>query len=170
MRRFYWIIGVCLLSACASPPKTTQPVASHYQQAHYHQSYQRPSYQRQQRVAPRRTLRRMRPISPQRRVKQRYIIIDLSEQRLYFYYGRRLVRSFTVSTSKYGAGNRAGSGRTPLGRHAIAHKIGYEAKPWTIFKKGLNTRRQANAHSGAAMTSRLLRLEGLQWGRNSGAG
>jgi L,D-transpeptidase YbiS len=45
-----------------------------------------------------------------------------------------LVRTWPVSTSKYGLGSEEGSNRTPLGIFAIAQKIGHGAESGTIFR------------------------------------
>jgi lipoprotein-anchoring transpeptidase ErfK/SrfK len=50
--------------------------------------------------------------------------IILTEQRLELLRGGRLGEEFVVSTSRYGPGERQGSGCTPRGRHVIRARIG----------------------------------------------
>ena len=80
--------------------------------------------------------------------------------------------SITISTSKYGAGNKAGSNKTPLGLHRIVSKIGRNACIGTIFKRRRNTGKivRFSNYSGDLITTRILRLEGLERGVNKGKG
>jgi lipoprotein-anchoring transpeptidase ErfK/SrfK len=104
------------------------------------------------------------------------VIVKISAQKLYLMHGRKMVREFAVSTSKYGIGSQAGSLKTPLGRHRIAKKIGAGAPIYTIFKERVNTGRRApidRTLKGAAqddVTTRVLWLEGLEPGVNRGRG
>jgi len=93
-----------------------------------------------------------------------HITIDISQQRLYLYDGSKLLRSYPVSTAKNGAGNQSGSEKTPLGRHVILQKIGAGAPKGTVFMGQRNTGRikQNLKNGGALMTSRLLRLRGVE--------
>jgi L,D-transpeptidase YbiS len=45
-----------------------------------------------------------------------------------------LLKTYVISTSKFGLGTESGSNRTPLGQFRIASKIGHEASAGTIFK------------------------------------
>jgi hypothetical protein len=85
---------------------------------------------------------------------------------------KRVIKSYHISTSKYGIGNKAGSNRTPLGLHTISSKIGRGAPINTIFKNRRSTGRRAriNAEEGDHITSRILRLRGLEPGKNQGPG
>ena len=100
--------------------------------------------------------------------------VSVSEQKMYLYQNGRKVRSYDVSTSKYGTGSRLGSLKTPLGRHRIARKIGAGAPVHTIFRNRVNLRRTAAVDrtlKGAPedlVTTRILWLEGLEKGRNKG--
>ena len=85
-----------------------------------------------------------------------------------------IVKQYPVSTSKYGVGNQEGSLRTPLGCHVISQKIGAGAAPLTIFRDRVNTGKFATVNmkvpfSGDDLiTTRVLRLGGLEPGRNQG--
>ena len=105
------------------------------------------------------------------------IEVDISEQRLHLFctYRDKLeeIKIYPVSTSKYGIGNRSGSGKTPLGKHFIKNKIGNGAAQKTIFKARRNTGRLAKIDApkaGDLVTTRIMWLKGLEPGINSGHG
>lgn len=84
----------------------------------------------------------------------------------------QVIRQYPVSTSKFGIGNRSGSNKTPLGLHRIVSKIGRNAPLGTIFKRRRNTSKIAKVGVGQGdlITTRILRLEGLEKGINKGKG
>jgi len=105
------------------------------------------------------------------------IRVDISEQQLYLYCsyadGKEEVKTYPVSTSKFGIGNKAGSDKTPLGQHIIKHKIGDGAPEGTIFKARKNTGKIAEMNApdaGDLVTTRIMWLSGLEPGKNSGSG
>lgn len=102
------------------------------------------------------------------------IVICISAQKLYLTRQSKILKEYVVSTSKYGVGNKEGSYKTPLGAHCIAHKIGRGARCCEIFKSGRRTGKIAKINSRDLMedviTSRILRLEGLEPGINRGKG
>ena len=103
-----------------------------------------------------------------------YIIVSISEQKLFLYKNDVLVKQYPVSTSKYGVGNTQGSNTTPLGRHVIISKIGRNAKVCEILRSRRRTHRIAGSQSTIAgkdyITTRILRLAGLEHGINKGKG
>ncbi|MDM8561518.1 L,D-transpeptidase [Candidatus Parabeggiatoa sp. HSG14] len=106
------------------------------------------------------------------------IVVDISEQMLYLYEGDKaetdkMVKSYPVSTSKYGIGNQSGSGKTPLGKHYIKNKFGDGAPKGTIFKARQNMGKIAEMNAkdvGDLVTTRIMWLKGLERGKNSGRG
>jgi lipoprotein-anchoring transpeptidase ErfK/SrfK len=62
------------------------------------------------------------------------IDISLKDQRLTLTRDSATVRSFPISSSRFGIGTEEGSMKTPLGNFRIAEKIGHGAEPGTIFK------------------------------------
>lgn len=106
------------------------------------------------------------------------IVVDISDQMLYLYEGNQAVadnrvKSYPVSTSKYGIGNRAGSNKTPLGRHYIKNKIGDGAPEGMIFKARQQMGQIAEMNAtdvGDLVTSRIMWLKGLEQGKNLGRG
>ena len=104
-----------------------------------------------------------------------YIVVDISEQILLVYNSENFIlKSYPISTSKYGIGNKANSNKTPIGKHIIANKIGYNAPIGTIFKARINTGKIATIYTDNTdkkedlITSRILWLRGLENGTNSG--
>jgi len=103
------------------------------------------------------------------------VSIDVSKQMMAVFDGGHCVRSFPVSTSKHGIGNRSGSNKTPLGQHRIVSKIGREAPCGTVFVKRRKTGKIVRINKSGNKSSqpdfiltRILRLEGLEQGLNKG--
>jgi hypothetical protein len=103
------------------------------------------------------------------------IVVIISEQKLFLIKDRQVIKLYSVSTSKYGIGNEYGSYKTPLGTHRIQDKIGDGAPIGTIFKSKINTGRIAEITTTTEdltdedyVTTRVLPLEGLEYGINRG--
>ena len=100
----------------------------------------------------------------------RIIIVNSTHQKLHLVENGEIIRSFDVSTSRYGIGNREGSNMTPPGIHRIEEKIGKGAPCGRIFESRNDTGR--NWHEGLVednlILTRILRLRGLEEGINSG--
>ncbi|MCK4255387.1 L,D-transpeptidase, partial [candidate division WOR-3 bacterium] len=79
--------------------------------------------------------------------EQYAIIINISKQSLYLIKNSKVVKSYPVSTSKYGIGNKEGSNKTPTGTHRIFEKNGKDAKIGTIFMAGKNTKTIAKIYN-----------------------
>ena len=62
------------------------------------------------------------------------IDISIKDQRLTLTRDGEKVRTFPISSSRFGIGTEEGSLKTPLGNFRIAEKIGHDAAPGTIFK------------------------------------
>jgi lipoprotein-anchoring transpeptidase ErfK/SrfK len=79
-----------------------------------------------------------------------------------------------VSTSRFGTGFEEGSEKTPLGTHRIAEKIGDGAPLGTVFVERKETGERAlpggSGNGEDPITTRILRLEGLETGVNRGEG
>ncbi|MDG5813585.1 L,D-transpeptidase [Chitinispirillales bacterium ANBcel5] len=84
--------------------------------------------------------------------------------------GRHLL--YPVSSSRFGIGNEEGSLKTPTGVHSIIQKIGAGSQPGTIFKSRKNTGMiwKPGMDEENMILSRILRLKGLEPGKNSGPG
>ena len=102
--------------------------------------------------------------------------VIISKQKLFLLEGNKIIKQYEVSTSKYGIGNKSESNKTPLGDHIVCSKIGKGAPIGAIFVKRRNTGRIANIRSrkgaslGDFITSRIIRLKGLENGVNCGEG
>ncbi len=73
-----------------------------------------------------------------------------------------------ASTSRYGIGQVMHSNRTPLGLHRIAEKYGAGWPVGTVFKQRCVAGFTWRGHTGAAITHRILWLDGLEPGFNRG--
>jgi hypothetical protein len=80
---------------------------------------------------------------------------------------RRTVR---ISTSRFGIGQKANSNCTPLGLHRIARKVGGGWPVGSVFKSREMIGYTWQGLTGAAITNRILWLEGLEPGFNRGDG
>jgi lipoprotein-anchoring transpeptidase ErfK/SrfK len=93
------------------------------------------------------------------------IVVSVPEQKLYYYdsSGHRAA-SYRVSTSKFGIGDRRSSYATPTGRLEVAAKIGFGAKPGTVFRHGRPTGEivRPNAPGRDPIVTRILALRGLE--------
>jgi len=92
------------------------------------------------------------------------MIISARDQRLLLISEDNPIKSYRVSTSKYGLGSRAGSKQTPLGRMAVARKIGGGARPGTVFKSRRPTGEilKPNAPGRDPIVSRIIWLRGRE--------
>ena len=74
------------------------------------------------------------------------------------------LKSYPVSTSKFGLGSKAGSNRTPLGSMYVYQKIGGGARSGTVFKSRKPTGEviRPNAPGRDPIVSRILWLEGKE--------
>lgn len=110
---------------------------------------------------------------PKKDIKQ-LIFVSIKHQKLYLIRHGHIVSSYTVSTSKYGVGNKMGSKKTPVGLHKIEKKIGKGVPLRGIIKGGVYTGEKADLEhypvpiDGDFITTRLLWLKGLDEGKNSG--
>ena len=98
------------------------------------------------------------------------IVVSVPEQRLALVQNGVRVAQFSVSTSKFGIGDRRGSYATPLGTMEVASKIGASAPLGTVFKSRVRTGEvlSPNAPGRDPIVTRILWLRGLE-ARNAGA-
>ena len=92
-----------------------------------------------------------------------HIHISVDTQTLRLFSGENLLRTYPVSTSKYGRGCEEGSFKTPTGRFQISEKIGDGHRQGEVFRS-----RQATGNIGDEtnendlIQTRILWLEGLE--------
>ncbi len=101
--------------------------------------------------------------------------MQIGEQKLYHFHEGRLVRTYTISTSLRPPSCIENSFGTPTGLHEVAEKIGAGAAEGMVFKSrapvGYLWRDAPVAESRKNLvTTRILRLRGLEPGRNAGPG
>ena len=103
-------------------------------------------------------------------------IVSIREQTLYVFADRECIGKYPVSTSRFGAGEKENSYKTPRGVHCVAEKIGADAGFAEIFEARKRTYTAAEIESGTTgalndcITSRILWLTGLEEGLNKGVG
>src|SRR6266404_6584772 len=88
--------------------------------------------------------------------------ISIGDQRLTLTSDGEKLRSYPISTSRFGIGTEEGSMKTPLGNFRIAEKIGDSAAPGTIFKARVALGPDDPLpETEDLITSRILWLDGM---------
>jgi L,D-transpeptidase YbiS len=111
-----------------------------------------------------RTTKSRRPFvaKPQRGRNKWHIRISIRDQLLTLCRGGDIMRSYPISSSRFGLGTEEGSMKTPLGRFKIVEKIGDNMPEGTIFRGrvalGLE---EPLPDTEDLITSRILWLDGL---------
>ena len=106
---------------------------------------------------------------------RRQVIVSIERQELALLIDGTLQRIFSISTSKNPPSCLADSYGTPLGLHALADKIG-DGEPLGMVLKGRMATGQLFSESPEdeqlrnLITTRIIRLRGLETGRNRGEG
>lgn len=97
------------------------------------------------------------------------MIVSVRDQKLLLVRDGKPVKSYKVSTSKFGIGDRPGSNCTPLGKMQIAKKIGGNAPAGSVFKSRRPTGEvlRPNAPGRDPIVSRILWLNGLEDGNRN---
>ncbi len=94
--------------------------------------------------------------------QQHSIQVSIAKQRLELKAGRKVIRRFPVSTSRFGIGTESGSKKTPLGRFRVSDKIGHGMPAGTIFKSRVPLKpNDPEPASEDFVMSRILWLDGL---------
>ncbi len=100
------------------------------------------------------------------------IEIDIPKQELKLLDGTKVVRKYSVSTAKRGAGEINGSLCTPRGRHIVRAKIGAGQPPGTVFVRRRPTGEVWSPELHAQylgrdwILTRILWLSGTEPGKN----
>lgn len=95
-------------------------------------------------------------------VKKADVVVSVKEQKLGLYEQGELKKTYSISTSKFGLGDRPGSNCTPLGQHQVVAKIGHGLPAGAVLK----SRRwngevlKPNAPGRDPIVSRILWLKG----------
>jgi len=94
---------------------------------------------------------------------QTKIDISIREQLLRLKRGDETLRTYPISSSRFGLGSEEGSMKTPLGKFSVAEKIGHDAAPGTIFKARVALGPDDPLpDTEDFITSRILWLDGLE--------
>jgi lipoprotein-anchoring transpeptidase ErfK/SrfK len=89
--------------------------------------------------------------------------ISIRDQTLVLRRGGEVVRSYPISTSRFGLGTKEGSKKTPLGRFRIAEKIGAGVPSGTVFHARVPlTPEDELPETEDLITSRILWLDGIE--------
>ena len=104
------------------------------------------------------------------------LYISITDQKLYHVLSQEIIKTYNISSSKYGEGNTANSNKTPLGVHIIKEKYG-EKTPVNgrmigrIFYGDIaDIYLDTTTSKTDDITSRILWLEGTEQGKNKGNG
>jgi len=91
-----------------------------------------------------------------------HIHISISGQTLTLKDGDTAVRSYPVSTSRFGIGTETGSMKTPTGRFRVAEKIGGDTPSGTVFRSRVALQfGEPLPQTEDLVMSRILWLDGL---------
>ncbi|PCJ52446.1 MAG: hypothetical protein COA79_24160 [Planctomycetota bacterium] len=97
-----------------------------------------------------------------------HIVIDIEKQKLYLCNPNKIVKTYDISSSKFGLGESANSYKTPRGTHKISEKIGEDGPLNGIYKDRKFTGRIATVLKEKIdspkdyITSRILWLDGIE--------
>lgn len=105
----------------------------------------------------------------------RWILVDVSGQRLALVHQGKIVFFKPISTARHGVDCQQDSGGTPSGLHRVDEKIGEGAVPGTEFSSRKPTGRVwpddiDDQDAGDLILTRILTLDGLEPGVNQGPG
>lgn len=92
------------------------------------------------------------------------MIVSVSDQKMLLVCDGEPVKTYKVSTSKYGTGDKPGSNRTPLGHLRVAKKIGNTAPQGAVFKSRRPTGEilKPNSPGRDPVVTRIFWLKGLE--------
>lgn len=103
-------------------------------------------------------------------------LVSVRAQALYLLERGAAAAAWPVSTARRGVGARDGSLQTPPGAHRVAERIGAGAPEQAVFEARAPTGERAAVESAPRpsgrerITTRILRLDGLEPGVNRGGG
>jgi L,D-peptidoglycan transpeptidase YkuD (ErfK/YbiS/YcfS/YnhG family) len=100
----------------------------------------------------------------QMQLSQPRLEVSVAAQLLSLWDGRRLVKQWPCSTSKFGIGFQPGSNKTPLGAFRVAKKFGEGMPQRTVFKarQAVGEWQPGDETKDDLILSRILWLEGCE--------
>jgi len=107
-------------------------------------------------------------------VPSKILFVSVKEQKMYHIQSSKIVKTYTISTSKYGEGNVSGSKKTPIGLHKIRQKYGGKTPKngkligRVFYGKIATIYSDATRSKTDDITSRVLWLGGMEKGINKG--
>tara|TARA_Y100000766_G_scaffold212728_1_gene184325 strand:- start:338 stop:964 length:627 start_codon:yes stop_codon:yes gene_type:complete len=121
-------------------------------------------------------LDKLESIDPSFKKNDILLYVDIDKQSMIHLNKGKIQNVYPISSSSYGTGSKENSFKTPLGKHEIYKKIGYnlpenailKGRVWNgaiadIIKEPIDT-------DFDHVTSRILWLDGLEIGKNKGKG
>tara|TARA_Y100000768_G_scaffold273119_1_gene209049 strand:+ start:161 stop:787 length:627 start_codon:yes stop_codon:yes gene_type:complete len=121
-------------------------------------------------------LDKLESIDPTFKKNDILLYVDIDKQSMIHLNKGKIQNVYPISSSSYGTGSKENSFKTPLGKHEIYKKIGYnlpenailKGRVWNgaiadIIKEPIDT-------DFDHVTSRILWLDGLEIGKNKGKG
>jgi lipoprotein-anchoring transpeptidase ErfK/SrfK len=92
------------------------------------------------------------------------MIVSVRDQKMLLVRDGSPIKSYKISTSKFGIGDRPGSNCTPLGRLQVAKKIGDHAPMGSVFKSRRRTGEviKPNAPGRDPVVTRIMWLTGTE--------
>ena len=110
-------------------------------------------------------------------MKSTEIEISISEQKLFLLDNKSVIKTYLISSSKYGEGSKVNSFRTPLGKHVVKRKIGNDMPLGARFIGRIFSGEIYPIYDSDqvlveddVVQSRILWLDGLEDGINKGEG
>ena len=90
------------------------------------------------------------------------MLVSVKDQRMVLLRKGAPIKSYPVSTSKFGLGDKPGSKKTPIGTMVVREKVGGGARPGTVFKgrKPTGEVLRPNSPGRDPIVSRILWLDG----------
>ncbi len=102
--------------------------------------------------------------SPFGRDNRNKMIVSVKDQKMLLVTDGEPVKTYRISTSKFGLGDQPGSYRTPVGHMKVAKKIGCQAMPGMVFKSRRPTGEilKPNSPGRDPIVTRILWLKGME--------
>lgn len=104
------------------------------------------------------------------------LFVSVRHQQLELWHRGEPVCAYRISTSRYGVGQKPGSYKTPTGWHRVVRWIGEGRPEGAVFVgrrftgEVLSSRAWRSRDANDRITTRILRLRGLEPGHNAGSG
>ena len=109
-------------------------------------------------------------------VLEELLYVDINTQKLYHIKKNKIIKTYIISSSIKGTGNKSGSNRTPLGLHIIKKKYGDNTPingkmiGRTFYGEIATIYKDKTKSMTDDITSRILWLKGMEEGVNKGPG